>query len=165
MEYRYCPVCGGPLGNKLIDSHDRLICRNCEFVFYQNPTPAVGVVLVRDNKVLLVKRKFEPKAGGWSLPAGFMEYDEGPEETAIRETLEETNLDVRLTELLGAYGAFDDPRVHVVLIVYRGEIIGGQLKPGDDAVEVQFFPLTDLPKDIAFSSHCKVLECLIKEQQ
>lgn len=160
MEYRFCPLCGGDLKNRIIDDHTRLVCRECDYVFYQNPTPAVGVVLMQGSKVLLVKRKYEPKAGDWSLPAGFMEYDESPKETAIRETLEETNLRIRLTKLFGAYGAFDDPRVHVVLIIYRGEIIGGQLKPGDDASEAQFFPLTDLPNNIAFSTHRKVLEKL-----
>ncbi|HDL78348.1 MAG TPA: NUDIX hydrolase, partial [Bacteroidetes bacterium] len=128
------------------------------FVFYQNPVPAAGVILLQNHNVLLTKRKYEPRANKWSLPAGFMEYGETVKETAVRELKEETNLDVKLTRLFGVYTGCDDPRNQAVLIVYEGEIVGGELRPGDDASEAKFFPLTDLPEDIAFEAHRRVLE-------
>lgn len=146
------------------EKKSRLKCGNCGFIFYINPTPAVAVILLQDNQIVLVKRKFEPHKGGWSLPAGFMEYDEAAEATAIREVKEETNLDIRIHDVFGIYPGFDDPRVHVVLIAYRGEIIDGQLAPGDDAEEVNFFPLNRLPENIAFSAHRAILKRLMNDE-
>ena len=112
-DYHYCPRCGGRLEIRVQDGRDRQVCSECGYVFYQNPAPAVGVIIVENNEVLLVQRKFEPRKGGWTLPAGFVEYDEFVEDCAVRELKEETNLDVELTGLFGAYSAMDDPRVRV----------------------------------------------------
>jgi len=161
--FKFCPRCGARLKEENHHGRIRLVCPKCGFIFYQNPVPAAGVILRRGRNVLLVKRKFEPRAGMWSLPAGFMEYGETVEETAIRELKEETNLDVRLTRLFGVYTGCDDPRNQAVLIIYEGEIIGGKLCPGDDASEVKFFPLTNLPEDIAFEAHRQVLNELIQK--
>lgn len=165
--YRFCPVCGHELNVKYIQAEvtDRLACDNCQFIFYMNPTPAVAVILQKDRQVVLVKRKYPPHQGAWSLPAGFMEYNETTEETAVREAKEETNLDIKITSLYDVLPGFDDPRVHVVLIVYRAEIVNGQLRPGDDASEVRYFPLEALPRGIAFSAHRKVLARLLAEEQ
>ncbi len=163
--YKFCPKCGNILVNKFLkqEQTERLICENCHFIFYINPVPAVAVILMDNSQIVLVKRKYEPRKGLWSLPAGFMEFGETTEQTAIRESKEETNLDIKLTELFGVFPGFDDPRVHVVIIVYRGEIVNGQIKPGDDAEEVKFFPLDELPEDIAFTAHRTILELLGSE--
>ena len=92
-----------------------------------------------------------------------MEYDESAEQTAIREAKEETNLDIKVKRLFGVFPGFDDPRVHVVVIVYRGEIVNGKMEPGDDAEEVEFFPLKKLPEDIAFTAHRTILKMLIRD--
>jgi ADP-ribose pyrophosphatase YjhB (NUDIX family) len=133
------------------------VCKDCAYILYENPVPAVAVVLLEDGNVLLAKRKFEPKKGMWSLPAGFVEYEETPRQTAVREIKEETGLDIRVGKLLGVYAGLDDPRVHVVLIVYEGKISGGDLRAGDDAEEVRYFPLDNLPTEMAFASHCQVI--------
>jgi ADP-ribose pyrophosphatase YjhB (NUDIX family) len=150
---RFCPYCATRLVRRDDHGRRRPTCPACGFVAYQNPSPAVGVVLPSAGGVLLVRRKFEPYAGRWSLPAGFMEYGEAPEDTARRETLEETGLRVRLERLLGAYRGQDDPRVQVVLLVYAGKILGGRPRPGDDASEIGVFPLRRPPADLAFRSH------------
>ena len=167
MLYKFCPKCSGFLELKHIPQEDRsrLVCIECGFIFYINPSPAVAVILLKDDKIVLVRRKYEPKQGLWSLPAGFLEYDETIEQTAIREVKEETNLNIQLKGLLGVYSAFDDPRKQVLLVVYRGEIINGELKPGDDADEVKFFSLNELPDDIAFSCHRHVLNKVSQEIQ
>ncbi len=150
---RFCPYCATRLVRR--DDHGvrRPMCPGCGFVAYQNPSPAVGVVLPTAGGLLFVRRKFEPYAGKWSLPAGFMEYGEAPEETARRETLEETGLRVRIERLLGAYRGADDPRVRVVLLVYVASLIGGRPRPGDDAAELRVFPLSRPPADLAFRAH------------
>jgi 8-oxo-dGTP diphosphatase len=118
----------------------------------------VGVVLPRGAGIVVVRRKFEPYAGLWSLPAGFMEYGESPERTARREVLEETGYRISLEGLVGAYRGVDDPRVRVVLLIYRGRILGGRARPGDDASEVRIFPLDRPPEDLAFRSHRRAIK-------
>lgn len=157
IDYSFCPKCGGPLQKRYAEGRDRLVCARCGFIFYQNPVPAVAVILQQNENVLLVKRKFEPHAGDWSLPAGFIECGEGPEQTAIREVKEETNLDIIVRDLYGVYPGMDYPGHEILLVIYRGEITGGKLQPGDDALEARWFDLRRLPENIAFRIHRHVL--------
>jgi len=154
---RFCPRCGTPLENR--DDHGtmRPTCPKCGFIHYRNPVPAAGVILTEGSSVLLVKRKYAPRAGAWCLPAGFMEAGETPEHTAVRELKEETGLDASLTGLFGVYAGFDDPRVRAVLILYTADRAGGRLAPGDDAVAARFYPLSRLPAAIAFEAHRQAL--------
>lgn len=154
---RFCPRCSSGLVR--LDDHGvaRPTCPRCGFIHYRNPVPAAGVILPHGDEVLLVKRKFDPRAGAWCLPAGFMEYGETPEHCALRELREETGLRARLGKLFGVYAGQDDPRVHAILILYVATRSGGRLEPGDDAIEARFFPLTRLPRAIAFRSHRRAL--------
>jgi 8-oxo-dGTP diphosphatase len=135
----------------------RPTCPSCGYVWYRNPVPAAGVLLVEAGRVLLVKRRWEPRAGDWCLPAGFMEAGERPEQTAVRELQEETGVIAQLTGLFGVYAGFDDPRVRAVLILYTGIATGGQARAGDDASELAWFPLDALPDELAFASHRQAL--------
>jgi ADP-ribose pyrophosphatase YjhB (NUDIX family) len=85
-----------------------------------------------------------------------MEYGESPEETAQRETFEETGLRVDIDRLHGAYRGGGPGGARVVLLIYRARIVGGRLRPGDDAEEVGWFPLTEMPT-LAFLSHRQAL--------
>lgn len=166
--YKFCPICSGDLVKETVeqDNRPRLVCRQCGFIFYINPIPAVGVILFNDkNEILLIRRKYKPEQGRWSLPAGFMESDETAEQTAVREAKEETNLDVKLNDIFGVFSSFDYPQRQVLVIIYRGEIVSGQLSPGDDAEELRFFSLENLPREIAFSCHQKVLDQLLNERK
>jgi 8-oxo-dGTP diphosphatase len=153
----FCACCGGPMTLRTMDHRERAVCERCGHVAYRNPVPAAGVVLVEEGQVLMVRRKFEPRAGLWTLPAGFVEYDEHVEMCAVREAFEETGLKVEVTRLFGAYMAMDDPRVQVVLLLYLARRAGGELQPGDDASEAAFFPLNALPAEIAFLAHEQAL--------
>lgn len=156
---RFCPRCGTRLVRRDDRGHPRPTCPSCHFIVYRNPAPAAGVILLdQDGAVLLVRRRYQPAAGAWCLPAGFMEYGESPRRCAVRELFEETGVRVRLTALFGVYAGFDDPRVRAVLILYRGKRSGGRLKAGDDATDARFFRLTRLPRRIAFASHRRALE-------
>ena len=156
-EAQFCARCGGPMTLRRVDDRERAVCERCGFVAYRNPAPAAGVMVVEAGKVLLVQRKFEPRAGLWTLPAGFVEYDEHVEACAVRETREETGLEVELDGLFGAYMAMDDPRVQVVLLLYRAHRVGGTLKAGDDAADARFFAIDAVPSDIAFRAHEQAL--------
>lgn len=163
--YNFCPQCGGRLQQRYAEGRDRLVCEKCGFIFYQNPIPAAAVILQQNHRILLVKRKFAPRAGDWSLPAGFIEWGEGPEQTAIRELNEETGLDIAIHSLYGVYPGQDYPDYEILLVVYRGEILGGSLQPGDDALEAQWFDFSQLPENIAFRIHRNVLTSLAQEWQ
>lgn len=156
--YRHCPKCGGMLRTRHLEGRDRLVCSECSFVFYQNPVPAAGVILVEDGKLLWVQRRFEPRKGLWTLPAGFVEYGEHVEACAVRETREETGLEVELTGLFNAYMAMDDPRVQVVLLLYTARRTGGTLVPGDDAADARWVNVGDTPGEIAFLAHRMALD-------
>ena len=150
---RFCPLCGTPLVSRDDHGTHRPTCPSCGYVYYRNPVPAAGVIVVERGRVLLVKRRYAPRAGAWCLPAGFMEYGETPRECAVRELAEETGLRCRLGDLFGVYAGFDDPRVRAVLILYRAERTGGRLVPGDDAIAARWFPLGQPPRAIAFAAH------------
>ncbi len=135
----------------------RPTCPTCGYVWYRNPVPAAGVILVETGRVLLVRRRWDPRAGAWCLPAGFMEAGEHPEQSAVRELQEETGVIAQITGLFGVYAGFDDPRVRAVLILYTGVATGGEPRAGDDATELAWFPLDQLPDDIAFASHRQAL--------
>ncbi|HVP15428.1 MAG TPA: NUDIX hydrolase [Terriglobales bacterium] len=158
LPFRFCPRCATPL-EKLDDhGHTRLACPLCGWIHYRNPVPAAGVILEHRGRVLLVRRKFEPRAGAWCFPAGFMEYGETPEHCALRETAEETGLDARLTGLFGVYAGQDDPRTRAVLVLYTAERVGGRLKPGDDAIDAKWFAPRGVPRAIAFAAHRQALK-------
>jgi ADP-ribose pyrophosphatase YjhB (NUDIX family) len=158
MPFRYCPRCATAL-EKLDDhGHRRPVCPLCGWVHYRNPVPAAGVILEHKGEVLLVKRRYQPRAGAWCLPAGFMEYGETPEHCAVREAHEETGLAIRLTGLFGVYAGMDDPRARAVLILYTAAREGGRLRAGDDALETGWFAPARLPHAIAFAAHRQALK-------
>lgn len=98
--------------------------------------------LTRDDggRLLLVRRGRPPFEGRWALPGGFVEIGETTEEACIRETREETGLEVEIERLAGVYSRPDrDPRGHTVSAVYRCRAVGGDLRGGDDAAEARWF--------------------------
>jgi len=153
--YRYCPRCKLTLETKSLDNTERMVCpdSDCGFVYYQNPVPAAGALIVENDSILLVKRAHPPRIDWWCIPAGFMEWKEHPEQTAVRELYEETGLRVELTGFFQVYSGDDDPRTNALLILYLARIVGGEMIPGDDASEVEFFSFDDMPKRIAFEAH------------
>jgi len=161
-EYLFCPRCAEPLASARDGERLRMRCPACDFVHYRNPAPAAGVLIVEDGAVLLVKRRFEPFKDRWSIPSGFIEYEEDIRITAVREAREETGLAVELDGLFAVESCFDDPRGNALLILYRARRTGGALAAGDDAAEVRFFPLDDLP-EIAFEAHRRALAKLAAE--
>src|SRR2546428_7966567 len=104
------------------------------------PVVAVDSVVRSDKGVVLVKRKYEPFKGYWSLPGGFVNYGERVEDAAMRETLEETGLKVKIEKLIGIRDMLErDPRWHVISISFLTRIVGGRLKAGEEVEEVGFF--------------------------
>ena len=140
----YCSQCGGEL-SKSPDKHPHAQCTVCLRINYRNPTVGVAVMILQDNKILLVKRAIGDYAGEWCIPCGHLEYDEEVREAAIRELHEETGLRATITGVYDVHSNWHNREHQTVGIWFMGEVTGGELQAGDDASEVGFFPLTDLP--------------------
>jgi ADP-ribose pyrophosphatase YjhB (NUDIX family) len=122
------------------------------------PGLAVIVAVIDERKILLTKRDdFEV----WCLPGGGVEEGESMAEAAIRETKEETGIDVKLTRLVGVYsrigGMWND--VHAVL--FEAQPIGGKLKvqPGE-TVEVAYFPFDEIPNELLFGHKRRIQDAV-----
>jgi len=161
--FKFCPHCGETMGTGLQGGMERPVCLQCGFVQYLNPAPGAGVIVMRGRRVCLVQRKFAPKQGEWSLPTGFMEWDEDVQLTARREALEETGLDVKLTELFAVESGILPPDIPVLVVFYRAEEVGGRLQAADDAAAAGFFEMGRWPGPIAFAAHRRVLSRLARE--
>lgn len=135
------------------------MCRGCGFVFYLDSKVAAGTIPVLDGKVVLLKRAIEPGYGKWVFPGGLVDRGETVEAAAVRETKEEVNLNVRPLDLLGVYSYPGRP---VIVVVYRAEVIGGELRPGDEALEARVFDNQEIPWDeLAFPSTRDALRDLL----
>src|SRR5689334_17944395 len=153
----YCPRCGALMERRVVDDRERDVCPACGFIFYRNPVPAVGVVVALEGKIVLVRRRYEPRAGCWALPAGFMELDESAEDAAIRECHEETGLLVRVDHLLGVFSYGEGQRTGL-LIIYAATATGGELVAADAATEAGGFGLEALPAPVAFPTHLQAID-------
>jgi len=124
----------------------------------KSPSLTVDIIIQRkDNSIILIKRKKAPFAEHWALPGGFVEYGETAEHAAIRETKEETGLDVEILKLVGVYSdPKRDPRGHVIAIAFLAREVGGNLAASDDAKAVNVFKITEIPKNLAFD-HAKII--------
>ena len=112
-----------------------------------SPVVGVGVVLVDEDNLLLIKRGRDPGRGLWAVPGGKVRVGERLVEGARRETREETGLDVEIGEVVWVGEHIDDEH-HIVLIDFSGVVVGGELAAADDADDARWVPLaaaTDLP--------------------
>ncbi len=109
----------------------------------ERPIVGVGAVIVRDRQVLIVRRRYEPLAGRWSLPGGTLEIGETLEAGVAREVQEETGLDVEVGPVIEVFDRIlldDERRVryHFVLVDYLCWPVGGELRPGSDVDDAIF---------------------------
>ncbi len=155
LALKSCPLCAKELEVSFINGRDRLICFACEFVHWDNPIPVTATLIPLNDGIVLVKRKFPPYVDDWCLPGGFIEANEEPEPSAIREVEEETGLKVKIERMIGAYAP--GRGINVIILFYIGKSTGGVLQPGDDASEVQCFSKETLPANIAFPLHREMI--------
>jgi ADP-ribose pyrophosphatase YjhB (NUDIX family) len=147
----FCPRCATKLEINFRAGRDRPSCPSCDWVFFPDPKVAVVTVIFQDGQILLTRRVNTPRQGLWTFPGGFVDAGEDPARAAERECLEETGLRVKVIELIDVLSGQEHPRGSHILIVYRGEITSGVIQPGDDADQVDFFPLNGMPA-LAFQS-------------
>jgi len=109
------------------------------------PRPTAGVVCLRGNEVLLIKRGNPPRQGQWSLPGGRIEWGETSEAAAMRELVEETGVQARLLGLIDVVDGIMTSREtgeitrHYIMVDYAALWLAGEPVAGDDAAEARFF--------------------------
>ena len=158
----YCSSCGNKNTFSEIEGRERFHCKKCNIIHYQNPKPTATLICPKDNKILLVKRAFEPAIGTWSLPGGFLELNETLNEGASRELKEETNLKGEVSKLLCTCSHFNSIFGDVLLIGLQIKIENwDNLKAGDDAYDATFFDINKCP-ELAFECHQKIFNYYLK---
>ena len=135
----------------------REVCPQCGWIHFVDPKVAAAVLVLDEERVLLVRRVNEPFRGLWTLPAGFINGGEDPAEAAARECLEETGLSVRVTRVLDIIAGKEHPRGADFVIVYQAEVASGVMRAADDADAVEWFDKNNLPP-LAFRATQKVLQ-------
>ena len=148
----FCSDCGSPVTVKIPagDNLLRYVCTACDAVLYENPKVVVGCIPVYDEKILLCKRAIEPRAGFWTVPAGFMELGETVAEAAQRETREEACAEVEIGALLAIVNLVRAGQIHVF---YKAVLSTPDFAAGEESLDVKLVSFADIPwGEIAFPS-------------
>lgn len=151
-----------PLGRHILDTFrrvERSLQDEARRGAFPHPRLTVDAAVVRDGRVLLVRRGKPPFEGSWALPGGFVENGETLEEAVLRELEEETGIAGTVVGIAGAYSRPDrDPRGHTISVVYAIEPGEGEPRGGDDAAEAAWHDLGS-PPPLAFD-HDEILSDL-----
>ncbi len=132
------------------DNRERLVCPDCEYVAYENPKVVVGVLATWEDKLLMCRRAIEPRRGYWTLPAGFMEMGETPEEGAAREAWEEARAQLEIVDLLAVYSL---RHISQLQLFYRARLSSPDVSAGPESEDVGLFSFDRLPDtELAFPS-------------
>ncbi len=159
---KYCIKCGSDLDIRN-DREGKLRphCDSCGWIYYRNPVPAAACIVFKDDQLLIIKRKFEPKAGEWALPSGYIELYDTPAETAVTELEEETGLIGESDISLGHYAGNSPLYDRIISFGYIMKVTGGKLQAGDDAAEACYVNINEIP-ELAFDSHEYFVEEALK---
>lgn len=138
VPYNFCPHCGKPLILEKISKQIYPYCPDCLFVHWGNFSLGVGGVVWLKNKVLLVRRAYEPGKGTWTIPGGFVDQRESIAEAIVREIREETGI---ITEPLSIISLRDRPdEKHDLYVIFLLRYLGGTLKAEQEEVsDIGFF--------------------------
>ncbi len=132
------------------DERPRAVCDHCGFIAYDNPKIVVGAVVRVGSRIMLCRRAIEPSRGLWTIPAGYLEHGETPEEGARREAYEEATATIELESLLAIYAI---RRIGQVQLIYRARLLDTAFAPGPESEAVALFEEDALPHErLAFPS-------------
>ena len=161
--YQFCPFCGKKLDIKIEEGKERKFCSSCKWTYYPRVATAVAGVIVKKDKILLVKRNREPFKGSWMFPAGFVDFGEHPKEALVREIKEETGLRVMKSEFIDIFQAQDDYRNpgHFVFF-YKVKVTGSKITTDkEENQDIAWFSIKN-PPEISWKSHRYVMKLLKK---
>ncbi|MGB9428944.1 MAG: NUDIX hydrolase [Gammaproteobacteria bacterium] len=162
---KFCAQCGHEVAVKIPpgDHLPRYMCEHCGTIHYQNPRLVVGCVAEWEGRVLLCRRAIEPRAGYWTLPAGFLENGETVEQGALRESREEALAEL---EILAPLALVNVPHVNQVHFMFRARLIQGQHGVGAESLETALLGEAEIPwAEIAFPSVRYTLERFFEDRR
>jgi NAD+ diphosphatase len=128
--WRFCPLCAAPLARRLVGERERAACTACDWVHWDNPTPVVAAVVEYEGRVLLARNRGWPEKM-YALVTGFLERDEPPAASVLREVKEETHLEADAAHLIGVY---EFARLNQVIIAYHVPA-RGTVRLGEELVD------------------------------
>ena len=132
------------------DDRERLVCADCGHIAYENPKVVVGSVAAFGGRLLLCRRAIEPRKGFWTLPAGYLELHETPEDGAKREAVEEACAAIEIDRLLAV---FSIPRLSQVQLIFRARLASPAVAPGPESADVRLVRWREIPwGELAFPS-------------
>ena len=154
-KFRFCPYCASSIVEEVRFNAVRPICSACGFVQFQDPKVAVIALVLHQGKVLLIQRAVDPAKGKWSLPGGYMDAGEMPEEALQRELQEEVGLRVKIGELIDIFPMINDEGQRIgIVLAFRAEPSSSPKIPyvADDAQDAGWFGAQETPAELAFES-------------
>jgi ADP-ribose pyrophosphatase YjhB (NUDIX family) len=115
----------------------------------KRPIVGLGAVVISTKGLVLIKRGNPPRMGAWSLPGGVQELGETVKEGIIREVKEETGLDVEILKIIDVVDSINHDtdgqiKYHYTLVDACVVVTGGTLKAGSDALDAQWFSITEI---------------------
>jgi ADP-ribose pyrophosphatase YjhB (NUDIX family) len=161
---RFCSQCAAAVERIEVGGEPVWRCPRCGHRQHRRQVVGVAVVVVEDDRLLMVKRRYGDRAGAWCIPCGHVGWDEDVREAAVRELEEETGVVAELDGVFDAHTTFHDRNRHHAGIWFRGRRVGGALRAGDDAVDAAFFPLDEIPEPLAYVTDARVIERLRGER-
>ncbi|MEM5812202.1 MAG: NUDIX domain-containing protein [Candidatus Aenigmatarchaeota archaeon] len=126
------------------------------------PIIAVDAIVIKDGKILLIRRKKHPFSGFWALPGGLVESGETLKEAIKREVHEETGLKAFPEKITGIYDSPKrDPRGHIISVAFLCKAYGKISPQPEEVIDAGFFTLSEIKKiDIAFDHRKIITEAL-----
>ncbi|MFC9436154.1 NUDIX domain-containing protein [Nocardia sp. NPDC057030] len=157
-DWKYCPKCGSALVCSGRGHEIRAACAKCGYVKYDNPLPTTIGLIVRGDRVLLLRRGIEPELGKWDTVGGFMSGDETAEEGLRREAREEIGLEVDRLSFVGSFSSvYGATGLRTIGLAFRCAIADGRpIELSGENTEYRWFDLAELP-DVAFADVRKAL--------
>lgn len=150
LVFQYCPKCGS--SNFSFNGIKRFDCSTCGFSYYINAATAVAVIIeLPDRHIILSQRKYNPAAGKYDLPGGFVDLNEQAEIAAIREVKEELgiNIDINSLSFLASFPniyEFNGIVYFTCDIAFVAKYTGNTFIPNDDVKDI----LVTFPENIPF---------------
>ncbi len=161
----YCSHCGSTVCLQIPegDNLPRHVCAACGAIHYLNPKLVVGCIVEAGETILLCRRSIAPRAGYWTLPAGFMENGESTADAARRETSEEACAQIDLRQ---PYAMISVPHINQVHLFYRAGLVDGHFAAGWETLEAKLFAEADVPwPEIAFLSVTRCLQAYFADRK